>query len=137
MPPVFLDTSGLIAVANADDQWHEAAQRVWSRLFASGVPLVTTSLIWIEIGDGLSRIHQRQLAINLRQRLIASPRIDVVRISETLESRAWELYGSRHDKEWGLTDCASMIVAQDFGVRETFTVDHHFGQAGFNVLIVP
>lgn len=34
-------------------------------------------------------------------------------------------------KEWGLTDCISMVVMQERGVVRAFASDHHFEQAGF------
>ena len=33
-------------------------------------------------------------------------------------------------KEWGLTDCISIVVMQERGVVRAFTSDHHFEQAG-------
>ena len=39
------------------------------------------------------------------------------------------------DKEWGLVDCTSIIVARDMGITEIFTTDHHFEQAGFTILL--
>jgi predicted nucleic acid-binding protein len=137
MNPVFLDTSGLIAVVNIDDQWHALAEAIWHDLVASPVPLITTSLVLIEIGDGLSRIEHRPLALELRSRLLASSRIEVIQTSADGESRAWGLFAQRDDKEWGVTDCASILVAQDRGVLDVFSADHHFEQAGFKVLLRP
>lgn len=137
MTPVFLDTSGLIAVVNIDDQWHAQAEAVWQDLVASPAPLVTTSLVLIEIGDGLSRIDHRQLARQLRERLLASTRVEIIQITPDDEARAWELFGQRSDKEWGVTDCASMVLAQDRKVWDVFSADHHFEQAGFNILLKP
>jgi len=134
---VFLDTSGLIAVVNADDQWHPAAKSVWQTLVDSAVPLLTTSLVLIEIGDGLSRIQHRQLAIDLHDRLRTSSRVDVVQVTPDDEAGGWELFRNRNDKEWGLTDCVSMLVARHRDVREFFSCDHHFEQAGFRILLKP
>jgi len=53
---VFLDTSGLIAV-NSGDQWHSVAEVVWASLVHSAHPLITTSLVLTEIGDGLSHVQ--------------------------------------------------------------------------------
>lgn len=78
MTPIFLDTSGLIAVVNTDDQWHTAAETSWKNLVSSKRPLITTSQVLIEIGDGLSRVRYRQLAIDLYNRLTNSTRIEIV-----------------------------------------------------------
>lgn len=135
MNPIFLDASGLIAVANTDDQWHAPAESAWNDLVASNHPLITTSLVLFELGDGLSRINQRSLAILLYDRLRNSPRLQVVSATAELESAAWELFRQRPDKTWGVTDCASFITMRQLGIKAAFTVDRHFEQAGFQRLI--
>ena len=137
MNRVFLDTSGLIAVVNADDQWHAAAETVWRELLAYGTQLATTSLVLIELGDGLSRIHHRQLAIRIYDSLHAAWRIEIVRTTSDDEKRAWQLFRQTGDKEWGMTDCVSMIVMRDHDVTRVFSSDHHFEQAGFEILLKP
>ncbi len=135
MNPVFLDASGLIAVANTDDQWHCQAEAAWSHLVVSNPPLVTTSLVLFELGDGLSRINQRSLAVVLYDRLRVSPRVRIIPASLELEAAAWELFRQRPDKTWGVTDCASFIVMKQLDIGAAFTVDRHFEQAGFQRLI--
>jgi predicted nucleic acid-binding protein len=39
------------------------------------------------------------------------------------------------DKEWGLTDCCSFVVMRRQDIKDAFTADKHFEQAGFNQLI--
>jgi hypothetical protein len=46
-----------------------------------------------------------------------------------------ELFKQMDDKDWGLVDCTSIVVARHFGVKVVFTTDHHFTQAGFQVLL--
>ncbi|MGA2063708.1 MAG: PIN domain-containing protein [Thermoguttaceae bacterium] len=135
MSPVFLDTSGLIAVINVDDHWHTRAEAVWLALVGSPVTLLTTSLVLIEIGDGLARIGTRQLARQLRASLLSSPRVEVLQTTADDEARAWDLYGRRADKEWGVTDCVSIVMAGDRRIEDVFGMDHHFEQAGFKLLL--
>jgi predicted nucleic acid-binding protein len=45
------------------------------------------------------------------------------------------LYESRPDKRWSLVDCASMIICQRMKIGRVFTHDHHFRQAGFEILL--
>ena len=135
MKPVFLDTCGLIAALNTRDQWHVQAKAVWSTLIASNAPLLTTSLVLIELGDGLARIDQRQFALDLRAKLLESPIVEIVTVTTTLEQRGWDLYGNRADKGWGITDCVSFVLSNDRGIEEAFTADRHFEQAGFKLLL--
>ena len=135
MTPIFLDTSGLVAIVNLDDQWHVATENEWRRIIVSGAPLVTTSLVLIEIGDGLARVKFRSLAIDLYDRLTASPRVEVVPITAEIEAAGWELYRQRPDKDWGMTDCISMTVMQRMGVDNVFSCDGDFAQAGYKLLL--
>ncbi len=107
----------------------------WQDLLRSAAPLLTTSLVLIEIGGGLSRVRHRRLALEIRDRLSASPRVEIVQTGLEEETRAWSMFRDRSDKEWGMTACVSIVVAQDRGVRDVFSVDHHFEQAGFNVVL--
>lgn len=131
----FLDTSGLIAVANTDDQWHSEAERVWTEIIASRAQLVTTSLVLIEIGDGLSRVDHRPLALETHRALHFSERVQIVQSNNDLEGRAWQLFQARPDKDWRTTDCASMVLMRDQNIIEVFSTDHHFEQAGFEILL--
>ena len=133
---MFLGTSGLVAVANIDDQWHSKAETVWTDLVSSAIQLVTTSLVLIELADGLSRVQHRGLALRIVDGLQDSDRVEIVQSDETLETRAWQLFRDRSDKEWGMTDCVSMTLLTDRGIDDVFTADHHFQQAGFSILLM-
>jgi predicted nucleic acid-binding protein len=135
MSGVLLDTAGLIAVVDAADHWHALAEKIWQGLISSDTSLLTTSLVLIEMADGLSRIKHRRAATELRDRLLSSTRIEIVQTTPDHEARAWNLFGQRIDKEWGMTDCVSIIVAQDREVKDVFSADHHFEQAGFRILL--
>lgn len=64
-----------------------------------------------------------------------TPNIHVVGLSTALLNRAVELYRSRTDKSWGLTDCISFIVMEDQKLVEAVTADEHFAQAGYRILL--
>lgn len=118
MTPVFLDTSGLIALINDDDQWHQKAESVWTGFVQTRRPLVTTSLVLIECGDGLSRLHQRRAVVELRETLRSMANLKIVQTDEALEDRAWSLFQDRTDKDWGMTDCVSMTVMWDESITK-------------------
>ena len=45
------------------------------------------------------------------------------------------LFSARRDPEWSLTDCISFAAMRAWDLTEALTADHHFGQAGFKVLL--
>jgi predicted nucleic acid-binding protein len=38
-------------------------------------------------------------------------------------------------REWSFTDCVSFGLMHELNVRDSFTTDQHFRQAGFNPLL--
>ena len=48
--------------------------------------------------------------------------------------KALELYKSRLDKGYSLTDCVSMNSMREIGISEVLTNDQHFEQEGFTKL---
>jgi len=131
----FVDTVGWIASLNRSDNLHSAAVRCFQFLAQSNTPLLTTSLVLAEIGNGLSRLPLRHLMTPFRQRLQQSKRIEIVHVDRSLFERGWSLYEQRPDKEWGLVDCISFVLMQERGILHAVTNDHHFEQAGFVVLL--
>lgn len=133
--PVFLDTAFVNALVNTRDQWHEAAVKWQQKLAATGQRLVTTEFVLVEIADGLSAVRFRVQAAQVIAVLQASPLVEIIPASSHLFNAALELYRSRPDKDWGLTDCASFAAMVERGLSEALTTDEHFRQAGYRVLL--
>ncbi|MBI4530596.1 MAG: type II toxin-antitoxin system VapC family toxin [Candidatus Latescibacteria bacterium] len=131
MPVIFVDTVGWIALLNRSDSLHAVAVRCFQSLGRAAIPLVTTSLVLVEVGNGFSTLPLRRLMNGLRQRLQQSRHIEVVHVDKALFERGWDLYAQRSDKEWGLVDCISFTLMRDRGMTQVVTNDHHFEQAGF------
>jgi len=54
-----------------------------------------------------------------------------VQFQPELSAAAVDLYRSRTDKNWGLTDCLSFVIMKQHALTEALTTDRHFEQAGF------
>ena len=68
--------------------------------------------------------------------LFLDPAIEVVDLHRGLLDRAFDLYRSHPDKEWGLVDCSSFVAMRERGLTEALTADAHFEQAGFRALLL-
>jgi hypothetical protein len=55
MSIVFLDTVGLIAQWDADDQWHALAETVYWQMVADRKSVLTTTFILLECGNTAAR----------------------------------------------------------------------------------
>ncbi len=101
----------------------------------AGARLITTRAIILEIGNALAKARYRKAAVELLDSLEEDPNIEVIPITEELYKKAFQLYRNRPDKEWGITDCISIIIMQDRGLTDVLTPDEHFQQAGFKALL--
>ncbi len=133
--PIFLDTSGWIALLISDDRNHMEAIRAWREVILWGREIVLTDWIIAETGNGLARTARRAAFVESIRLLPASPEFRVVPVENDLIMRSVDLYEARPDKSWGLVDCASFIVMSDLGIFDALTNDHHFEQAGFRRLL--
>ena len=132
---VFLDTNGLIGMLNRTDELHRVAAAVWAQLLLARRPVVITDWILAETGNGMARTNGRQETVDFLRGLAGSALCEVVFVTDGLLDAALTRYRQRDDKQWGLVDCASMIVMERRGIRDAFTNDQHFTQAGFNCLL--
>jgi uncharacterized protein len=132
---LFLDTAYAIALSSAKDEHHEQALLLAEQLEADETQLLTTRAIILEIGNALSKQRYRKASVELLDSLEQDPRVEIVPLSEDLYKQGFELYQSRLDKEWGITDCISFVVMQERGLTDALTTDEHFEQAGFRALL--
>jgi predicted nucleic acid-binding protein len=137
MRHVFADTGHWIAILNPRDQLHEWAKSESARLRQERVILVTTEMILVEFANyyaerGAWFRQQVALAIQSIQR---GPNLRLVEQTRVLFQNALALYHSRLDKQWSFTDCASILVMQDYKIDAILAYDIHFEQAGFTTLL--
>lgn len=125
---VFADTFALIAWLNPRDDAH-AVVAAFLDDFAGR--LLTTEWVLMELADALSALEARQTAVAFLQAVRADPLFDVVGYVPTVYQAGFDLFASRPDKAWSLTDCISFGVMTERRLSEALTADHHFEQAGF------
>src|SRR5437868_6794472 len=129
---VFVDTLYVIALTNRRDQYHDRAGRLAEEY--ESAQLITTDAVLLEIGNALARGF-KDAAIAVIERFLSADNLRIARLTPELFERAFDLYRSHRDKEWGLIDCVSFVVMRDEGVTDALTVDQHFIQAGFRALM--
>lgn len=132
MKAVFADSSYYLALVNGDDELNAAALRVTAGLTER---IVTTDWVLAEVADALCRPKLRNLAVELIRDLQADELVTIVPATHRLFETGLDLFSSRGDKGWSLTDCISFVVMQKYRLRDALTADKHFEQAGFRVLM--
>ena len=133
---LFLDSAYAIALSSPKDEYHKQAAILAEQIERQQMRLITTRAVVLEIGDALARSNYRREAIKLLSSFEKDiDFIQIVPISERLYERGFQLYRSRQDKEWGITDCISFVVMWERGLTKALTTDRHFQQAGFQALL--
>lgn len=132
MRTVFADTFFFLAILNPKDAAHNASIAA-SR--ATRAQWVTTAWVLTEVADAMALPGNRAVFSRFLRTVESNPNVTIEPASDSLYRRGQELYASRPDKEWSLTDCISFIVMQDHSINDALTGDHHFVQAGFVALL--
>jgi predicted nucleic acid-binding protein len=129
----FADTAYWIALTVKRDSLHQAA------VFCSGLidgQIVTTTAVLLETANALSKPMNRGAVITLLERIDGNENIKVLQHTDTIWKSGFDLYRSRLDKAWSLTDCISFVVMQQYGIPDALTSDEHFRQTGFRAMLL-
>ena len=132
---IFLDTSFSIALTVERDRLHQNALRLARELWSGATEIITTQAVVLEIGNALSKLKYRRTAVEIIEQFNRDPNVIIVSLTDELFDKAFALFSSRPDKEWGLIDCVSFIVMRQRNIIAALTADEHFVQAGFRALL--
>ena len=130
-----MDTAGFLALWDRGDEHHKRAAAMQKNLAEAKRGFVTTDYVIDESATLLRMRHSHAAAADF---LDAMERTQFVKVEWTDSRRfsaAAALFRRHRDKEWSFTDCASFAVMKELGIRDAFTTDHHFTQAGLVALL--
>lgn len=125
---IFVDTSALIALLDADDDCHTEAADIWNRLVEGTDELISTSYVMIE-SFALSQSHLGPEA----SETLAEDVIPLLRTIWVEPAQRAELTATfkRSGGPKSLTDCASFDTMRRNQVTKAFTFDPQFKEEGF------
>lgn len=126
---VFVDTSAVLALLNADDAKHSQVAAAWRALVGAEEGFVTSSYVLIES----FALTQARLGLAAARALVSDfvPALEVVWVDETLHRAAlsaWLIAGRR---DLSLVDCVSFEIMRRRSMPRALTLDRHFRQQGF------
>lgn len=132
MTGIFVDTSALIALLDADDRHHGRAKRTWKKLLESGDRLISTNYVLVEafalaqsrMGSEASRAFEESffpfMAVEWIDRATHAAGVSAVLVAGR--------------KKLSLVDCVSFEVMRRLAIRQVFCFDRHFREQGFTIL---
>ena len=128
----FLDTVGLLALWDEDDQWHDAAESAYTELRRGRVRGVTTGYVLIECANAAARRPYRDEVARLREWLEGHGL--VLWPADEEWAGAWRDYSRRGPGGPGVVDLISFSIMRRLKLTRAFTNDKHFRAEGFLTL---
>jgi len=135
MISVFADSSYYVALLRESDLAHVRAMELFPQLLQQNVQVFTTAWVLTEVANLFSAPVLRPKFLSLLDDVETNTNVVIIPPEPEIFLLGIELYRSRADKAWSLTDCISFVVMNREGITEALTADHHFEQAGFKALI--
>jgi uncharacterized protein len=126
---VFLDTSGLYAVFDRDDENHSRAKIAWAEWLHEGASLLTNNYVLAETA-ALLQYRIGVAAVRALHEEVA-PLLQVDWVSEEQHRAGMEAVLAAARKKLSLVDCVSFQTMRNRGVRTAFCFDAHFREQGF------
>jgi len=127
--PVYLDTSGLLAMMDADDVCHPRAASTWKALMDLRTVFVMTDYVRLEAWS----LVQRRLGVEATQDLLLHvlPLCTVDPVGEDGFAALVRQVRLVNRRDLSLVDLSSFECMRRRGLRSAFAFDRHFQEQGF------
>lgn len=130
---VFIDTSALMAVLDADDGYHKKAKDIWVRLISEEETIISSNYVLVET----FALVQNRLGLKavrmLQEDILPMITVDWVDEASHKDGVTGVLTALR--KKLSLVDCTSFAIMRKLGIKKVFAYDSHFKEQGFVVAI--
>jgi len=129
---VFVDTSSLLAVLDADDLNYSPAKTLWEGLLGGGTDLITHNYVLVET----SALVLRRLGLEALRVLEADivPVLHIIWVTPDVHEAAVGAHLLAARRALSLVDCVSFEVMRRAGLRSAFAFDSHFTEFGYELL---
>lgn len=154
---VFVDANAWISLVDDTEHLHKETLILNSELQDAGVFYITTNFVLDETYTFFTTQYRHDIAIKLGEYIkndcdyldecdqkncrfmeeykFRSCKLDVTKVDDKIEEKAWKILKDYRDKDFSYTDCTSFAVMDDNKIYEAFTNDNHFNQKGYRALL--
>jgi predicted nucleic acid-binding protein len=126
---IFVDTSALYALMDADDANHGRARVAWEQWLDQPARFATSNYVLVE---SIALIQHRlgmQAVRDFQEEL--APVLQVHWVNAELHAAALRAVLAVHQRDFSLVDATNIEWMQRTGVRTIFAFDRHFPERGF------
>lgn len=123
-----MDTSVWIAARNLDDVNHLRAKEILTSMLKGELGEIYTSDYILDevVTLMLKRTKRLELAIEMGEYILKSPRIRKLRVTEEIFDDAWKKFKSLKGKLMSFTDCTSLVLMEKRGIEYIASFDSGF-----------
>jgi len=129
---VFADTSSLYAAVVRSEERHRECLALFEKLLIAGRVIQTTNYVVLETTALLQHRIGLDPVRDFDQRVL--PLINVHWVSSDLHQRGMRRLLRENKRTLSLTDSVSFEFMEAAGLRDAFSLDRHFADAGFRLL---
>ncbi len=129
---IFVDTSALLALLDADDRNHSIAKQTWEEMVRKEESLKCTNYILIETFALVQHRLGMDAVRTLQEDILPLVSVEWVGEQNHYSSVMALLVADR--RGLSLVDCASFETMMRLGLNTTFTLDRHFIEQGFRII---
>jgi predicted nucleic acid-binding protein len=132
---VFVDTSFLVALLDEDDPMYADAVRLWQRVEAERLSVLTSNYAVLEA----CAVLQRRLGVASMRKLVRQilEPVALEWVTSDDHERAVDALLVAARRNLSLVDCVSFEVMRRLDIRECLAFDRHFAEQGFSPLGPP
>lgn len=134
MTPVFVDTSGWVALFNPADQYHERAREGWRVLCGHGYRLITSDYVFDETMTFIQARCGLDLAVGAGDALLGSALLEIYPVDPSAFESAWRRFKASPGDRYSFTDVTSFALMDREDIGLAFAFDRDFVRAGFELL---
>jgi predicted nucleic acid-binding protein len=132
---VFLDTSAVLALLDADERSHAEARTVWADLLGRAEDLVSTNYVLVESFALVQHRLGLEAVRTLQEDIL--PLVRVHWVSEADHRAAVSALLTANRRHLSLVDCVSFLVMRQLALKTAFALDRDFTAQGFETVPSP
>ncbi len=129
---LFVDTSALYALLDADDQNHRRSADAWKKIIDSDQNVITTNYVLVETFALVQNRLGLEAVRGFQEDVLPVLRVEFV--TPQMHRLGLAALFAASKRGLSLVDCVSFEVMRELGVRSAFTFDRHFRDYGFIVI---
>jgi len=132
----FVDTSALLSTLYKKDTNHKQAKAISKELEKDirRIPVITDYIFDETLTLLKQRVGHKESVKFGKLVFSGKTKLKLIYLSNNMIQEAFKLFVRYSDKGFSFTDCTSFAVMQHHKITRAFTFDHHFEQAGFEML---